>query len=219
MQEGVWQCREIWNLIKIAVSCLTKTRQAMNLRQFLFLVRSDLYRYHGRVTFSVFLKNLLFTPGFKYSFWMRVVAYFSQHPWLRRSLYRIPYFVLMHCTYKYGISIPHNTAVGPGLYLGHFGGIVVHEKSAIGRNCNISHGVTLGQANRGRMKGHPTIGDNVYIGPGAKIVGRVSVGNNVAIGANCVVTHDVPDNAVVVGVPGKVISLDGSQDYVDFTDY
>ena len=77
----------------------------------------------------------------------------------------------------------------------------------------------VGQANRGGNKGYPTIGDNVYIGPGAKIVGAVKVGNNVAIGANCVVTKDVPDNAVVVGVPGKIISYTGSEGYVNRTDY
>jgi len=89
----------------------------------------------------------------------------------------------------------------------------------IGKNCNISHQVTLGIANRGTHKGVPIIGDNVYIGPGAKIIGDINIGNNVAIGANCVVTKDVPDNAVVVGVPGKVISYEGSMGYVNKTNY
>ncbi len=65
----------------------------------------------------------------------------------------------------------------------------------------------------------PVIGDNVYIGSGAKIIGSVNVGNNVAIGANAVLTKDVPDNAVVVGVPAKVISYKGSMGYIDRTDY
>lgn len=62
------------------------------------------------------------------------------------------------------------------------------HKCTIGRNCNISQGVTLGLANRGKNKGYPTLGDNIYLGPGAKIVGAVHIGNNVCIGANCVVT-------------------------------
>ena len=74
-------------------------------------------------------------------------------------------------------------------------------------------------ANRGTNKGYPVLGDNIYIGPGAKIVGAVRIGNNVAIGANCVVTKHVPDNSVVVGVPGKVISQEGSIGYVNRTDY
>ena len=73
--------------------------------------------------------------------------------------------------------------------------------------------------NRGKKKGYPQLGDNVYIGPGAKIIGAIRIGNNVAIGANCVVTKDIPDNAVVVGIPGKVISNQGSVGYVNRTDY
>lgn len=77
----------------------------------------------------------------------------------------------------------------------------------------------MGQANRGKNIGCPILGDNIYIGPGAKIVGSVKIGNNVAIGANCVVTKDIQDNAVVIGIPGKVISHEGSKDYVSRTDY
>lgn len=95
----------------------------------------------------------------------------------------------------------------------------MHERAAIGKNCNISHGVTIGQANRGKRKGYPTIENNVYIGPGAKILGKVMVGNNVAVGANCVVTKDVPADSVVVGIPGKVISKEGSAGYINRTDY
>lgn len=84
---------------------------------------------------------------------------------------------------------------------------------------HLSQQVTIGVVNRGKMKGYPTIGDNVYIGPGAKVIGNVHVGNNVAIGANCVVTKDVPDNAVVVGIPGQVISYEGSTGYINKTDY
>ena len=124
-----------------------------------------------------------------------------------------------HFEIKYGISISYRTQIGSGLYIGHFGGIVVNPNLVIGRNCNISHQVTLGVANRGERKGCPVIGDNVYIGPGAKVIGRVSVGNNAAIGANCVVTKDVPENGVVVGVPGKVISMDGSTGYIHNTGY
>ena len=83
----------------------------------------------------------------------------------------------------------------------------------------ISQGVTLGQANRGKNKGYPQIGDNVYIGPGAKIVGKIKIGNDVAIGANCVVTKDVPNNSVIVGIPGKVISQAGSIEYINNTNY
>ena len=102
-----------------------------------------------------------------------------------------------------------------GFYIGHFGSIVVNGEATIGSNVNISQGVTIGQSNRGPRKGVATIGNCVYIGPGAKIVGNVKIGNNVAIGANCVVTKDIPDNAVVAGIPGEVLSMNGAECYVD----
>jgi serine O-acetyltransferase len=124
-----------------------------------------------------------------------------------------------HYTYKFAISIPTSTKIGSGFYIGHFSGIIVNKDCIIGKNCNISQGVTLGQSNRGAKKGAPIIGDNVYIGPGAKLIGRVVIGNNVAIGANSVVTKDIEDNAVVVGAPARVISHNGVDGYIGFTDY
>ena len=135
-------------------------------------------------------------------------------PW-----YRIAMRVFRHYKYKFGCSIPHTTSIGRGFYIGHIRDIVINELTVIGDNCNISQSVTIGQANRGRRKGTPVIGRNVYIGPGAKIVGAVHVGDDVAIGANCVVTDDVPDHAVVVGIPGRVISFAGSAGYVNRTEY
>jgi serine O-acetyltransferase len=86
-------------------------------------------------------------------------------------------------------------------------------------NCNVSRDVMMGDTNRGKRKGTPIIGDNVFIGPGTKIFGAVRIGNNVAIGSNSVVCHDVPDDAVVVGAPARVISYDGSTGYIMWTDY
>jgi serine O-acetyltransferase len=162
---------------------------------------------------------MLESPGFQFTFWLRLVAWLRIEPSLIKVLRPLARLVKRHLSYKYGISIPASTQIGPGFYIGHFGGIVVSKASTIGSNCNISQGVTLGQANRGQRAGAPSIGDNVYIGPGAKVVGRVHVGSNVAIGANAVVTSDVPDNAVVAGVPAKVLSYEGSAGYVNRTDY
>lgn len=121
---------------------------------------------------------------------------------------------------KYGISLSPYMVLGPGCHIGHIGGIVVNQRSSIGKNVNLSHEVTIGIKNRGKYAGVPVIGDNVYIGPGAKIIGRVVIGNNVAVGANTVVTKDVPSGAVVAGVPAKIISLQGGSDgYVNYTDY
>ncbi|MER2599295.1 MAG: serine O-acetyltransferase [Caldilineales bacterium] len=155
----------------------------------------------------------------KYNFWLRTCVYTKSNRFLKHFVRPFAKFFLRRYRYKFGISIPPRTKIGSGFYIGHFGNIVVNPYSEIGKNCNISPGVTIGQANRGRNKGYPIIGDNVYIGPGAKIIGAVRIGNDVAIGANCVVTKDIPDNSVVVGIPGKVISQEGSKGYINKTDY
>lgn len=193
----------------------------MTFRYLCYLWRSDLHRYTGRTSAGLFLKNLLLNVGYKYSFLLRLCAYVAEvRPRALGWCLLVPLRLLFrHYQIKYALEIGYRTRIGPGLYIGHHMGIVVNERTVIGRNCNISHGVTLGVANRGPRRGVPVLGDNVYIGPGAKIIGAVRVGNNVAIGANCVVTHDVPDGAVVVGVPGKVISNNGSEGYVINTDY
>ncbi len=89
---------------------------------------------------------------------MRTCRFAHSHPPLRYTLYPLSRAALRHYTYKYGIDIPWTTTIGSGLYIGHFGGSVVNERAVIGRNCNISQQVTLGQANRGRRKGHPSSG-------------------------------------------------------------
>jgi serine O-acetyltransferase len=191
----------------------------MVFKDYKFLIYSDLYRITGTVKATTLLWYILRGGSFKYNFWLRTCLYTKSSPMLKYSFYPFARFFLGRLIYKLGISIPPDTKIGSGFYIGHFGGIVVNGQSVIGKNCNISQGVTLGQANRGRNKGYPTLGDNIYIGPGAKIVGAVKIGNNVAIGANCVVTKDIPDNSVVVGIPGKVISQEGSKGYVNRTDY
>ena len=191
----------------------------MTYREYRFLVLSDLYRISDDLGTGALVRHLVRGSAFKYTFWMRTSRFTRSHPLCRHTIYHIARAMLTHYTYKFGISIPFETSIGSGFYIGHFGGIVVNENSVIGKNCNISHGVTLGESNRGEKKGCPVLGDNVYIGPGAKIVGHVRIGNDVAIGANCVVTHDVPDHSVVVGIPGRVISQDGSVGYVNRTDY
>ncbi len=179
-------------------------------------IRADLYRYDGTSGILGFLRNYLREPGFRYTTWMRATA------WLRCRIWLMPLYLVARCQrhrleVKFGISIPPGTRIGPGLFIGHFGGIVVNEQAQIGRNCNLSHGVTIGQKNRGKFKGCPTIGDSVFIGPGVTVIGSVSIGSNVAIGANAVVVDNVQDSEVVVGNPGRVVSTQGAKSYVNWT--
>ncbi len=99
---------------------------------------------------------------------------------------------------KWGISLSRSTEIGEGFYIGHYGGIFIAGDVKIGKNVNISQDVTIGLSGKGNKKGCPVIGDNVYIAPGAKLFGKIYIGNNVKIGANAVVYKDVPDDSIVV---------------------
>ena len=176
------------------------------------VIAADLHRHGARAARAPvreFFRN--------YSFRFMVVLRCCQALRARRALY--PLFVLLTLAYarmsrRWGISISVGCRIGPGFYIGHFGGIVVHGDAVIGANCNISQGVTIGETPRGPRRGVPTLGDEVYIGPGAKIIGRIRVGDRVAVGANAVVTRDVPDDGVAIGIPAHVASLQGSRGYI-----
>lgn len=141
-----------------------------------------------------------------------------EHRRLPKPLKLIPWF--FYRVAKLGVEItsnihlPAKAEIGPGLYIGHFGPIFVSKHARLGECCNISQGVTIGVAGRGENRGAPTFGDRVYLGAGSKVIGKINIGNNVAIGANAVVTKDVPDNAVVAGVPAKILNYNGSSDFV-----
>jgi len=113
-----------------------------------------------------------------------------------------------------GIELPEQADIGKGLYIGHFGNVIVGGGVKMGVNCSLSQDVTIGQAGRGDERGSPIIGDRVYVAPGARVIGKIKIGSDVAIGANAVVTKDLPDGAVAVGVPAKVVSLEGSGDFI-----
>lgn len=100
-----------------------------------------------------------------------------------------------------GIDLPKHAKIGKGLYIGHFGGIIISPDAEIGEFCNLSHDVTIGIGGRGEKSGVPKLGNRVFIGPGARIFGSIKIGDDVAIGANSVVTKDIPDRAVVMGIP------------------
>lgn len=179
----------------------------ITLKTLLSCLKADAERYRYSL-----LKAYFLSPGFKYTFWMRLTKFFHGKNKVFHTLAKLKLCSLM---YRYGIEIPWITDIGPGFYIGHFGGVVVNGRAKIGMNVNISQGATIGVHNRGDRKGVPMIGDCVYIGPGAKIFGSVTIGKGAAIGANAVVTKDVPENGVAVGIPAKVISFNGSKGYVN----
>jgi len=94
--------------------------------------------------------------------------------------------------------------IGGGFYIGHFGTIITSDEAIIGSNCNISPGVTIGVTRRGEKAGAPLIGNEVWIGTGAIIVGKIKIGNNVLIAPGAFINFEVPDNSIVIGNPGII---------------
>jgi serine O-acetyltransferase len=117
-----------------------------------------------------------------------------------------------------GISLPVGLRIGRGIFISHAGTIIINGASIIGENVNLGPDTVIGYAIRHGVEGNPNIGDRVFIGPGAKIFSPITIGNDVMIGANAVVIDNVPDKAVVAGVPAKIVSMKGSGQYVKFFD-
>lgn len=174
-------------------------------------IKSDLFRYTGKYSFYILIREYFSNPGFKFMVWQRIAHVARNNS---KLLYFIPWITLKKLKYKYGYDIPAETKIGMGFYIGHIGGIVISGKAVIGDNCNISQGVTIGFSSRGKNKGYPTIGNRVYIGPGAVIIGNITIGDDVAIGANAVVLNNISNNVVAAGIPAKEVSLNGSDGYI-----
>lgn len=107
------------------------------------------------------------------------------------------------------VEIHPGAELGEGLFIDHGCGIVIGETAVVGKNVTLYQGVTLGGTGKESGKRHPSIGDNVMISSGAKVLGNINIGNNVKIGAGSVVLKDVPDNCTVAGIPGRVVVRDG----------
>ncbi len=116
-----------------------------------------------------------------------------------------------HCAHRTGIEIHPGATIGKRVCIDHGTGIVIGETTEIGNDCIIYQGVTLGGTGKDTGKRHPTIGNGVLIGAGAKVLGPINIGNHVKIAAGAVVVKDVDDNSTVVGVPGRIVRIDGER--------
>jgi serine O-acetyltransferase len=176
------------------------------------VIKADLYRYSG-LNGAYGLFRGLFIPGFRYTYLLRRASKYSKNS-LRRYFFS---FIKRRYSYKYGYQIPTTTKIGEGFYISHYGTIVINENAVIGKNCNIAHGVTIGRTNRGKLKGSPTIGNNVWIGTGSVIVGAIQIGSNVLIAPNSFVNNDIPSNSLVIGNPSEIVQKDNPcEGYINF---
>lgn len=172
--------------------------------------RADLYRYFGPSGVSV---RGLWQERVQISFLWR----FRKSQYARGKFSKVwNRFLLARAARRTLLQFFFGCQVGPGLRLGHLGPVIVNGRARIGMNCNISSGVTIGAANRGRLEGSPTLGDRVWVGTNAVIVGRITIGSDVLIAPNAYVNFDVPDHSVVVGNPGVIHqSRDATAGYIE----
>jgi serine O-acetyltransferase len=162
---------------------------------------------------------------FNYALWVilsyrfgRWVRYDLHIPVIKQFLKFITRFLHELLTLLTGVYISFDASIGPGLYVGHYFHMGISGKAVLGSGCTVGIGVIIGQGGRGEHKGHPAVGNNVYFGVGAKVFGKVRVGDYSAIGANAVVTKDVPSNITVAGVPAHCINNLGSRDFMGEVD-
>lgn len=162
------------------------------------IIKADLYRYQPRDYSILCLFKGFRSQGFRYMFFRRLRDHYGKgNPISTISSLFIKYYM-----YKYGFQI--GGKIGPGFYIGHFGTIIVSVNAIIGNNCNISPGVTIGATRRGENKGSPKIGNYVWIGTNAIIVGGINIGNDVLIAPGAFVNFDVHAHSILVGNPARI---------------
>jgi serine O-acetyltransferase len=150
-----------------------------------------------------------------HALWLHRLA----HPLYKHGLHVLPRWISQFSRLVTGIEIHPGAQIGDGLFIDHGSGVVIGETTEIGDNVTIYQGVTLGGTGKETGKRHPTVGDNVVIGAGAKVLGSITVGDDAKIGAGSVVVTNVPKNATVVGNPGRPVLVNGQRVGIPDIDY
>ncbi|MCQ2468230.1 MAG: serine O-acetyltransferase [Ruminococcus sp.] len=138
-------------------------------------------------------------------------SYRIAHWFYKHNMFTAARIISQRARSKTGIEIHPGATIGKGLFIDHGMGVVIGETAVIGDNCLLYQGVTLGGTGKDKGKRHPTLGNNVLVGSGAKILGPFTVGNNVKIAANAVVLSAIPDNCTAVGVPARIVRMNGKK--------
>ena len=173
--------------------------------QLRWAVTADLARYTDRRGALATLLTMLSRPGFSYTTWMRTAGLLRRRRALR-PLYAVAKLVLLRLRHRWHIAIPEYTKVGPGLKIDRWQSIMVHHDAVIGAGVTLCPYTVLGYMNRGDREGSPTLGDGVYLADGAKVIGKVRVGDSATVLFNSLVTRDVAARDVVEGVPAKPVA-------------
>ena len=142
-------------------------------------------------------------PSFKV-----MLSYRRAHKLYKKGHYFWARFISQRAARRTGIEIHPGAEIGKGFFIDHGSGVIIGETTIIGDNCTLYQGVTLGGTGKEHGKRHPTLGNNVMVSAGAKILGSFKIGDNSKIGAGSVVLEEVPPNSTVVGVPGRVVKRD-----------
>lgn len=160
---------------------------------------------------------------FLYSGVRAIRSYRKAHWFYNKKMYFIARYISQRARKKTGIEIHPAAVIGDGVFIDHGMGVVIGETAIVGDNCTIYQGVTLGGTGKDKGKRHPTLGNNVLVGCGAKLLGNFTVGDNVKIAANAVVLSDVPENCTCVGIPARIVKrnnekIAGNFDHVHMPD-
>ena len=148
---------------------------------------------------------------FLYSGLHALIAYRVSHFLFKHKLYILARLISQCSKFFTGIEIHPGAKIGKGLFVDHGSGVVIGETTVVGDYCTIYQGVTLGGTGKEKGKRHPTLGNNVMVGSGAKILGPFRVGDNAKIAANAVVLEEVPDDCTAVGVPARIVKRNGQR--------
>lgn len=171
-----------------------------------YLFYDEIARFGKKVTFY---KKMKTGKMWRFNVLLRKCEYYQNK---HKLLFLITFFKLKKIELLLGWDVPINVC-DKGLCIVHYGPVIINSGAKIGKNCRIHVGVNIG-SNGGGKKDTPTIGENVYIGPGAKIFGKIEIGNNCVIGANSVVNKSFAANHTIAGIPAKIISKNNSERFI-----
>jgi serine O-acetyltransferase len=201
------QCTECILKLDFKTSDLAQSEINSDLQKILDFFISDVNAAFNKDPAAHTLIEVLTSyPGIK-----AVLLYRIAHFFWKLGMPFIPKYISDIARQLTAIEIHPGAEIGSDFFIDHGAGVVIGETAEIGNNATIYAGVVLGGTSLEQSKRHPTLGDNIVIGTGAKLLGPIKIGNNVRVGANSVVVNDVPSNSVVVGVPGRIISREGQK--------